>query len=203
MLNVGVLLFLFTVSFAFNATPFFGGPYTIIATTILLQNGVTPLSFVIVSVVTGLGAATSKTVMYAIGISAKKPLQKNRNVIFLKKIGVNRGFSITLFIASVMPFLPMDDFLYLAGGAAKLNVLSMLQISIVAKVIKSFIEIGTEFLGLKAISEVVNVNPVEIGLISIVIFGALGYVLFKIDWERAYEEAMTYVKRLVWKQKEG
>ncbi len=196
MLSIALLVFLFAISFLFNATPFFGGPYTLIAATVLLQSGVNPLSFLLVCIFTGLGASLSKSVMYFIGLSAKKPLQKNRNVLFIKRIGVNRGFSVTLFIASVMPFLPMDDFLYLAGGAAKLNVLSMLEISIIAKIIKSSIEIGTEILGLKGISELTNVNPVEIGIISIVAFSVLGYIIFKIDWEKTYEEAMKHVRQL-------
>ncbi|BBG22771.1 hypothetical protein [Sulfuracidifex tepidarius] len=199
MLSLALFVFLFAISFLFNATPFFGGPYTLIAATALLQNGVNPLSFLLVCIFTGLGAALSKPVMYLIGLSVKKPLQKNRNVMLVKRIGVNRGFSATLFIASVMPFLPMDDFLYLAGGAAKLNVLSMLQISIVAKIIKSSIEISTEILGLKGISEVTNINPVEIGIISIVVFSVLGYIIFKIDWEKTYQEAMKYVRRLTQK----
>ncbi len=190
------MLLLFAISFAFNATPFFGGPYTLVATTILLQTGVTPISFITVSIVTGLGAALSKSVMYIVGITAKKPLDKNKNVRFIKRIGTSRGLLISLFIASVIPFLPMDDFLYLAGGAAKLNLAPMLEISIIAKVIKSVIEIGTEIAGITGISELIHINPVDLGLISIVVFTVLGYILFKIDWEMTYNKVVKYIRQV-------
>jgi len=97
-------LIIFIISFISNATPFFGTPYTIIATTILLRSGLDLISLVTVIFLTATGAAISKTVMYAIGLILRKPLKENKNMIFLSKFVHFRSFYITLFVLALIPF---------------------------------------------------------------------------------------------------
>jgi membrane protein YqaA with SNARE-associated domain len=80
------LLFLFAISFISNATPFFGSPYTVIATTILLSLGINAENFLEAVLITGFGAATAKSVMYALGYGVGSKLKSNRSVQFFHRV---------------------------------------------------------------------------------------------------------------------
>ncbi len=192
------LALIFAISFASNATPFFGAPYTVISSTILLKFGLTPLNFAEVVVASGIGAGVAKSVMYGIGYGVGTKLRDNRNVSFFHRIIRGRSFYLAIFITAVMPFFPFDDFVFLIGGAGKASLLKMLEITIPSKVLKSSLEIGIESEGLLQIGKIIKISPVELGVISSVIFVILGVVLFKIDWEKLYLRVERYFRQRSW-----
>ncbi|MEM0373783.1 MAG: hypothetical protein QXV69_04005 [Sulfolobaceae archaeon] len=191
-LNVYEIIFLFIVSFVSNATPFFGAPYTIIATTVLLRAGFNLIDYLIVVFVTGLGAGVSKIVMYGIGLGLRKPLKDTKNMKFLARFVNNKSFYVTLFILALLPILPIDDYLFLGGGIVKAPLSKMLSITIISKISKSAIEIALEAAGLIVIAQhtrAFGITEVELGIISSIVFVILGILLFKLDWEKYYTRA--------------
>ena len=190
------LLFLFAISFISNATPFFGSPYTVIATTILLSLGINAENFLEAVLITGFGAATAKSVMYALGYGVGSKLKSNRNVQFFHRVMRGRSLYLTVFITAILPFFPFDDFVFLMGGAGRAPLLKMLLVTLASKVAKSCIEIGLEALGLIQVGRFTDVSPVILGVISSVVFAVLGVVLFKLDWEGLYQKADKYLRAL-------
>jgi len=191
-LTLHEIIFLFIISFIANATPFFGAPYTVIATTILLKAGFNLIDYLLVVVITGLGAGISKVVMYAIGVGLRKPLKETKNMKFLAKLVNTRSFYITLFILALLPLLPLDDYLFLGGGIVRANLEKMLTITILSKLTKSAVEIALEAAGLIVIAHYIRafgITEVELGIISSIIFVILGILFFKLDWEKYYEKA--------------
>ena len=177
-----IYILLFAVSFVSNALPFGGAPYTLIGAFY-----VDKLGLINVIVVTSLGAASAKVIIYALGFGTRGIIKKNKNYEFFKRIVDRRSFLVALFIAAIIPGLPLDDFLYLWGGAVKGNLLKMIAVTLVAKIIKSSIEIPIEFFTLYAVSKAVSINLLnniyfEIG--SVVSFIIIGIILFMIDWEK-------------------
>ncbi|WP_338604052.1 hypothetical protein V6M85_05600 [Sulfolobus tengchongensis] len=194
MIPTQELIVIFVISFITNATPFFGAPYTLITASILLKYGVNPLSLVLAIIVSGLGASISKSVMYGVGIALRKPLKNNKNVKLIERISKSFGFYLGLLILSVLPFLPLDDYIFLAGGIAKISVLKMISISILGKILKSGIEISIEITGIRLIASLIGINTVELSIISIIVFTGLGIVLFKIDWEEILRRGEKFLR---------
>lgn len=173
---------------------FFGGPYTLISTTILLKYGVNPISLILVILVSGLGASTSKLVMYALGLAMRKPLKNNKNILFLHKISNRVGFYLGMFILSILPIIPFDDYVFLAVGIAKINLAKLFLISIAGKIIKSAIEINIELAGIGLISSLLDINALEISIISSIAFVILGIIMFKIDWEEILNKGKNFLR---------
>ncbi|MCH4815887.1 MAG: hypothetical protein QXY87_12315 [Saccharolobus sp.] len=194
MLTTQELIVIFVISFITNATPFFGAPYTLITTSILIKSGVSPLSLILAIVLSGLGASLSKLVMYALGIAIRKPLKNNKNILFIEKISKSYGFYIALLILSILPILPLDDYIFLAGGIAKLSVFKMVVVSIISKIIKSAIEISVELAGISLLASVLGINAFELSLISILVFVLLGILLFKLDWEQLLRKGEKFLR---------
>lgn len=192
------LALIFAISFASNATPFFGAPYTVISSTVLLRFGFTPLNFAEVVVASGVGAGIAKSVMYGIGYGVGSRLKHNKNVNFFHRIIGGRSFYLAIFITAVMPFFPFDDFVFLIGGAGKASLLKMMEVTIPSKVLKSSLEIGIEAEGLLQIGKITRISPVELGIISSVAFAVLGILLFKIDWEKLYLKVERHFKQRSW-----
>ncbi len=182
-------IIIFIISLASNALPFLGAPYTLIATYFIIKNGINIENFVIAIVISGLGAALAKTLTYALGFVLRKPLRRNKNIDILSKFSRSRYFKILLFILSVIPLLPFDDYLFIGGGVAKVSILNMLKVSILGKLTKSAVEIPLEVFGIIKISDVLNVGALTLTLIFSIAFIVLGVVLFLIDWETLYLKA--------------
>lgn len=192
-------LIIFIISFISNATPFFGTPYTIIATTILLRSGLDLISLITVIFLTATGAAISKTVMYAIGLILRKPLKENKNMIFLSKFVHFRSFYITLFVLALIPFFPFDDYFFLGAGVVKSSLPRLLYITVLAKLLKSSVEIPLEIAGFITIihyTRRLGITELELGIISTAVFIVLGYILLKIDLEKWYSKTITFLKNL-------
>ena len=134
------------VSLVSNATPFFGASYTLIATTELIAFGFSVDAFVLVVFVTAAGAAIGKLVIYGTAKGFKGRLSRNKNVRLLERWLQDRRFLIAVFVAAVVPLLPLDDYIYIGAGAAKTRLAPMFSVTIAAKLIKSAFEIGTRVL---------------------------------------------------------
>ncbi|ADX84077.1 hypothetical protein [Saccharolobus islandicus] len=194
MLTAQELIVIFVISFITNATPFFGAPYTLITTSILIKSGVSPLSLILAVVLSGLGASLSKLVMYALGIAIRKPLKNNKNILLIEKISKSYGFYAALFILTILPLLPLDDYIFLAGGVARLSVFRMILISIIGKILKSGIEISIELTGISLIASIFSINEFELSIISIIVFILLGILLFKLDWEEILKRGEKFLR---------
>jgi hypothetical protein len=177
---------LFVVSLISNATPFFGASYTLVATTELIVFGFSIDAFILIVIVTAAGAAIGKLVIYGMGAGFSRRLSHNRNVQLLARWLQNRQFLLAVFITAVIPLLPLDDYIYIGAGAAKTRLLPMLSVTIAAKLIKSTVEIGLEFLGLLRIRSFalhfLRLSNLEFSILLTIVFVILGVLLFKYDW---------------------
>ena len=100
-------------------------------------------------VVTALGVAFAKAIIYAGGLGFRTKLVKNRNVQLLGEWLGYRSFYTALFIAAAIPVLPLDDY-YIGAGANKGTLGYMMGVTVVAKLIKSSVEIPLELTALVA-----------------------------------------------------
>ena len=182
-----ILLALFLVSFGSNATPVVGASYTLIAAATVTQYHFTLLGLGVVVIVTALGAALAKAVIYTGGLGFSKRLVKNRNVQLLGKWLGNRSFYAALFIAAAIPALPLDDYIFIGAGANKGTLSSMLGVTITAKLIKSAIEIPIELSALVSISGIISdigLNSLSLSIVLTGFFIVLGIAIYSIDWQK-------------------
>ncbi|MFP3044038.1 MAG: hypothetical protein RXO22_04650 [Thermocladium sp.] len=183
-----LLLAIFAVSFAANATPFTGVSYTLIATTLLIRFDSSPSMIILAIIASGLGAAVSKNVMYGAGAAMERWLKRNRNINLLRRVSGTRYFYLTLVILAILPGFPLEDYVYFGSGAARTPLLKLNAYMIMAKLIKSAVEIPLELMGLTMISNYLSflgLTPLDLGIISSAAFIVLGFIIFKIDWEKA------------------
>lgn len=182
-----VLIVLFVVSFASNATPVLGASYTLIAAATVTQYHYSLLSLGVVVVVTALGAAFAKAIIYAGGLGFRTKLVKNRNVQLLGKWLGNRSFYTALFIAAAIPVLPLDDYIYIGAGANKGTLGYMMGVTVIAKLIKSSVEIPLELTALVSISGIISsvgLNSLTLSIILSGFFVVLGVVIYSVDWAK-------------------
>lgn len=189
---------LFVVSLVSNATPFFGASYTLIATTELISFGFSTEAFVLVVVITATGAAIGKLIIYGGAKGFQKPLSHNKNVQLLGKWLQDTRFLLAVFIAAVIPVLPLDDYIYIGAGAAKSRLAPMFAVTIGAKLVKSALEIGLEFLGIYRITSIttryLGLSRIEFSILLTIVFIVLGIFLFKYDWSRFLGDPLSRLK---------
>jgi hypothetical protein len=182
------LLGLFVISLVSNATPFFGASYTLIATTELIVFGFSVDAFILVVLITAAGAVIGKLVIYGGAEMFKGRLSKNKNVQLLAEWLKDRRFLVAVFVTAVIPFLPLDDYIYIGAGAAKTRLAPMLSVTVAAKIVKSTFEIGLEFLGILKVTDfttrVLRISPFEFSILLTVVFIFLGIFIFRFDWGR-------------------
>ena len=178
---------LFAISFATNATPFFGASYTLIATTELISVGFTIENFVIIVLVTGIGATVAKVILYSGALGFRHELNKNKNIKLFHEWLNKRSFFVALFVTAFIPALPLDDYIYIGAGANRANLPPMLGVTLLAKLAKSGVEIFLEFYGIIDITGftkgILGLSTIEFSIILSVFFIVLGVVLYKLDWE--------------------
>ncbi len=182
-----ILVVLFLISFGSNATPVVGASYTLIAAATVTQYHFTLLGLGVVVIVTALGAALAKAVIYTGGLGLRKRLVKNRNVQLLGKWLGNRSFYAALFVAAAIPALPLDDYIFIGAGANKGALSSMLGVTISAKLIKSAIEIPIELGALVSISGIISdigLNSLSLSIILTGFFIVLGIAIYSVDWQK-------------------
>lgn len=188
MISVALrLLLLFLFSVVSNATAFFGASYTLFATAELSAYGVNFQNFLLVVVVTALGATIGKIVIYATALGLQRPLLKNKNVRLLGTWLGKSGFYVGLFVAALLPILPFDDYVYIGAGANHGRLAPMLGVTFLAKLAKSAFEILLELSGLLEISKLTHgflgLSRLQLSIVASVAFVVLGIVTYKLDWE--------------------
>ena len=183
------ILFLFVIAFISNATPFFGAPYTLLATTVLFAYGFTINAFVLVVLVTAIGASLAKLVLYYGGKSAKGQLRKNRNVNLLERWLRHRSFLAVVFVTAVIPGLPLDDYVYIVAGANSAKLVRLFTVTFLAKLVKGFIEIGLEYASFGQIfpeTGLLGLSRLVTSILLSVVFLLFGIVFFKLDMEKLF-----------------
>lgn len=143
-MNIYYILYIFFESFILNSFPLFGAPFTLLSIPILSIIGINIYNIILVSIILGIGAASGRFVIYIIGILLSKPLKNNKNLLFIKRISNSKNFYITFFFLTILPFLPLDDLLFLSFGIEKINILKYYLIAVLGKILKSFLELYAE-----------------------------------------------------------
>lgn len=184
---------LFVISLVSNATPFFGASYTLVATTELIAFGFSVDAFILVVLISAAGAVIGKLVIYGGGRAFKGRLSKNRNVQLLARWLQDRKFLVAVFFTAVIPFFPLDDYIFIGAGAARTRLTPMLSVTVAAKLVKSAFEIELEFLGILRIASftkhVLRMSPFEFSIALTIAFIVLGVFLFKFDWGKLLGDA--------------
>lgn len=179
---------LFVVSLVSNATPFFGASYTLIATAELITFGFSVEAFVLVVGITALGAAIGKLVIYLGASGFTRQLSRNKNVQLLRRWLQHRRFLLAVFVAAVIPVLPLDDYIYIGAGATRSRFIPIGSVTIAAKLVKSAFEIALESFGIIHITSFARrffgFSSLEFSAILTIAFIVLGTFLFKYDWGR-------------------
>jgi membrane protein YqaA with SNARE-associated domain len=178
---------LFLVALASNATPFFGASYTLLATTALYTYGVTFSGFATVVVVTAAGASLGKLVLYATGRGMKNSLRKNRNIgIFDQWLEQKRRSLLLVFATAIIPAVPLDDYVFIAAGASKAKLRMLISVTFLAKLLKSFIEIGLEVLGLGKVfnTSLFGMSRLETSIFFSGLFIIAGIAFYRIDFDK-------------------
>lgn len=190
---------MFLLSFVANATAFFGASYTFIATAELEATGVNLQSFLLVVLVTAIGATLGKIVIYFTALGLQKSLQRNKNVRLLGTWLGKSGFYFGLFVTALLPALPLDDYVYIGAGANRGRLAPMLGVTFVAKLAKSAFEILLELSGILAVSRLTyhlfGLSQFQLSVIASAAFVVLGIAIYKIDWEPFVNRAGKVFRR--------
>jgi hypothetical protein len=176
--------FVLAESFLSNVSPFVGASYTLIATLQLSVLGFTPWNFALVVLVSAVGAAAAKAVIYVGAFGLKDVLQRNRNVRLMGKYTLTEPFYLVLFVAALFPVFPFDDFIFIGGGAISASIGPMLGVTLLAKIIKSGVEVWLEFTVLSGLAGVLGGQSLLVTLGLTAVFVIIGIVLYSLDWER-------------------
>jgi len=193
-MNIYYILYIFFESFILNSFPLFGAPFTLLSIPILSIIGVNIYNIILVSIILGIGASTGKFVMYIIGIFLSKPLKNNKNLLFIKRISNNKNFYLTFFFLTILPFLPLDDLLFLSFGIEKINILKYYLVSVLGKVLKSFLELYAEIFILNEVSYISKIPLLQLSIISSITFILLSIIFFKLDWEKYFNKCISKEK---------
>ena len=178
------VVIVFLASFLSNVSPFVGASYTLISTFQLIVMGFTPLNFAAVVAASAVGATLAKFVFYYGGFEFRGALTRNRNVRVLGRYSSTWGLYLVLFVAALFPLFPFDDLIYIGAGAASASLGAMASVTLLAKLVKSLVEIGLEFTILRGLASALGSNQLLTTALLTALFIALGVVAYKVDWER-------------------
>jgi membrane protein DedA with SNARE-associated domain len=183
---IWILGVVFVVSFLSNVSPFVGASYTLLATLYLTLIGPTPLNFVAVAIVSAIGATVAKMVIYYGAFGFKDFLLKNKNVRLIGRYSSTDAFYLALFVTALLPVFPFDDYIYIGAGAVSASLRLMLGVTLLAKVVKSVVEIAVEYTILRGLSDLFGIQRLDLTLLLTAAFIIIGILVFKVDWEAAY-----------------
>jgi len=193
-MNIYYILYIFFESFLLNSFPLFGAPFVLLSIPVLSIVGINIYNIILVSIILGIGASSGRFVMYMIGIFLSKPLKNNKNLLFIKRISNSRNFYMIFFFLVILPFLPLDDLLFLSFGIEKINILKYYLIAILGKTLKSFLELYAEIFILNKISYISKVPLLKLSIISSIVFILLSIIFFKLDWEKYFNKWISKEK---------
>ncbi|MDA4127156.1 MAG: hypothetical protein OK452_08160 [Thaumarchaeota archaeon] len=185
---VWTILFVLIVSFLSNVSPFFGASYTLLATLQLTLIGPSPFNFLVVVVVSAVGATLAKTVIYFGAFELKGIIGKNKNVQLIGRNSTKRKFYVALFVAALLPVLPLDDFMYIGAGASAASIGLMASVTLLAKILKSGFEIAIELTILKGLFSTFGFSRLDVTIVLIAVFLVIGILIYQVDWEKTYRK---------------
>ncbi len=177
-----------------NVSPFFGASYTLLATLQLTLIGPSPFNFLVVVVVSAVGATLAKTVIYFGAFELKGVIGKNKNVQLIGRNASRREFYIALFLTALLPVLPLDDFIYIGAGASAASLSLMSLVTLLAKILKSGFEIAIELTLLNSIGKAFGFQRLDITIVLIAVFLVIGILIYRVDWEKAYQRIRSRFK---------
>ena len=180
------VVFVLTVSFLSNVSPFVGASYTLLATLQLTLLGLTPFNFAVIVAISAIGATLAKVVIYFGGLGFRGPLLRNKNVKLIGKYSKKDAFYLVLFVSALLPVFPVDDFIYIGAGANSTSLGLMTLVTFVAKLVKSGFEIALEFTVLRDLSHFFGVHQLDLTLILSGVFVLIGVLAYMLDWESLY-----------------
>ena len=170
----------FLSAFVLNVIPFGAPPYVIFVAYEARYGGLGLWPPILAAAA---GAALAKMIMYVFGIGLRGPLRRNRNVRLLARYSDSRWAYLLAFVSTVVPVVPLDDFVYIAGGASGLRAKLMAAAAVTGKFVKTIVEV-TAFIYLSgAISGLTHVPEVYIMLVFVVGGAVAGLATFLADWE--------------------
>ena len=183
---IWILAVVFAVSFLSNVSPFVGASYTLFATLYLTLIGPTPFNFVAVALVSAVGATVAKLVIYFGAFEFKGPLLKNKNVRLIGRYSSSDAFYLVLFVTALLPVFPFDDYIYIGAGAVSASLRLMLGVTLLAKAVKSVVEIALEYTILRSLSDLLGIHRLDLTLLLTAAFIVIGIVVYKVDWEEVF-----------------
>ena len=181
---VWALLFVLFTSFLSNVSPFVGASYTLMATFQLTLLGFTPTNFILVVLLSATGATAAKVVIYYGAFGFREQLLKNKNVKLIGRYSLRSPFYLVLFLAAVLPVFPFDDFLFIGAGATSASIGIMSGVTLLAKVVKSSVEVWLEFTILGDVAGLLGAQSLVVTGALTAAFVVIGIVIYSVDWER-------------------
>jgi len=183
---IWILAVVFIVSFLSNVSPFVGASYTLFAVLYLTLIGPTPVNFVAIVIVSAAGATVAKVVIYIGAFGFRNLLLRNRNVRLIGKYSTREAFYLILFVTALLPVFPFDDYIYIGAGATSVSLGLMAVVTLLAKVVKSVVEIALEYTILRDLSDLFGIHRLDLTLLLSGVFIVIGIVVYKLDWEGVY-----------------
>ncbi len=183
-----IVVVVLVVSFLSNVSPFFGASYTLVATLQLLLIGPSPFNFVVVVLVSALGATTAKVVIFYGAFGLRGIIGGNKNIQLIGRNATKRKFYVALFVTALLPVLPLDDFIYIGAGASASSLGLMALVTLFAKILKSGFEVAIELTILRDIGQAFGFNRLDVTLVLIAAFVIIGILIYRLDWVKAYRK---------------
>jgi len=184
---VWTFLFVLIVSFLSNVSPFFGASYTLLATLQLTLIGPSPFNFLVVVVVSAVGATLAKTAIYFGAFELKGVIGKNKNIQLIGRNSTKKQFYLALFVTALLPVLPLDDFIYIGAGASAASLSLMASVTLLAKILKSGFEIAIELTILTDLGRAFGFQRLDVTIALIAVFLVIGILIYQVDWEKTYQ----------------
>ncbi|MGC9071524.1 MAG: hypothetical protein ACP5HK_02350 [Acidilobus sp.] len=170
----------FSSAFLLNLVPFGAPPYVIVVAYEARYGGLGLWPPVLAAAA---GAAAAKMVMYYLGIGLRRPLRRNRNIRLLARYSETGWVYLLAFIAAVVPLVPLDDFVYLAGGASGLRAGLMAGAAVAGKFVKTIAEVLAVTYVSYLISSLLHISPLYVLMFFVVSGAVIGVLTFAVDWE--------------------
>lgn len=178
---------IFAVAFLSNVFPFLGASYALYATLQLTELGISPANFVVVVWSSAVGATLAKVAIYYGAFGLRRHLAGNKNVQLIGRNSGRGSFFAVLFVAAVLPFLPIDDYIFIGAGATKAPILSLSSVALLAKFFKSAFEVVAILAIIKEVGALFHFQSLEATLLLAVGFVLLGVIFYSVDWQGLYK----------------
>ena len=185
-----VAAFVLVVSFLSNVSPFFGASYTLLATLQLTLIGPSPFNFLLVVLVSAVGATLAKVVIYYGAFGLRRIIGGNKNIRLIGRNSSTGKFYVALFVTALLPILPLDDFIYIGAGATAASIGLMSAVTLLAKILKSGFEVALELTILTDLSRVFGFNRLDVTVALVAVFLVIGILIYQLDWEKLYDRFM-------------